>query len=863
MKLRYLAIFFFLITFQTLNAKELKKITLQLSWFDQFQFAGYYMAKQKGFYEDAGLDVEIKPFSFGRDIPKEVNDGNVDFAVGRETLILDRSNNRNIVVLYALFQATPLVLLSTQESRIDSISKFKNRRIMTTIDDSSEVSLKAMINSHNIQMSDLSFVKHSHNIMDLVNKKVDVMSAYLSKTPYDLQQMGVKYHIFDPKKYGFDMYSDFLYTSDEMLHSDPNTVFLFKQASLRGWEYAYSNINESVDVIYEHYNSQNLTKEALQFEAEELKKLSYFGTSNLGEIQEDKLQRIYDLYNVMGLVKNQIQIKDFLAQNNFSTSLIFSQKEQEYLAKKERITMCMIPNVMPYGEMKNGHLIGFFADYVKLLEQKLNVHIDPIQTNSMVQTIEYLKNKKCEIIPGAQITQERKSYLNFTKPYLKIPFVLITQEDKPFITDLHMIQEKRLSMVSGYAITDLIKRKYQDFEFKEVKSIQEAFREVQNGNVYGTIAPLAVALYLIEKNHFKNLKISAKLDEVNYLRMSVVKDDVVLYSILDKVINSIDSSVIDSILNKWLYKQEESDFNYRLLLQMFLFFALVIAAILYRQHLLKKVNKSLTEKVNEKTKELQKINSELEMRIEKEVEKNLKKDRILSRQSKMAAMGEMIENIAHQWRQPLSIISTSASGMRLKKELSALDDKHFYEMIDTINNTVHYLSTTIDDFRYFFKPNKDKAFFSLKRCCERSLELLKPKLQNIELVLDLEEVQHFGFENEMVQVFMNIISNAKDALEHSKVQKKYIFITIHSMTNGVEIEIKDNAGGIPETILNKVSEPYFTTKHKSQGTGIGLYMCEEIISKHMGGKMEVNNQSFLYENTQYNGALFTIYLYND
>lgn len=860
MKLRYIAIFFLLIVFQTLNAKALKKITLQLSWFDQFQFAGYYMAKQKGFYEDAGFDVEIKPFAFGIDIPKEVSDGNYDFAVGRETLILDRTNNRNIVALYALFQATPLVLLSTEESGIDTIAEFKNRRIMTTIDDSSEVSLKAMINSHNIQMSELKFLKHTHNIMDLVNNKTDVISAYLSKTPYDLQKMGVKYHVFDPKKYGFDMYSDFLYTSEKMLHSDPDTVFLFKQASLRGWEYAYANIKESAELIYERYNSQNLSKEALEFEGEELKKLSYFETNNLGEIKEDKLQRIYDLYNVMGLVKNQIEIKDFLAKSNFSMQLSFSQKEKEYLQKKQSIKMCMIPNVMPYGDIKNGQLNGFAADYVKLLEKKLNLRIDPIQTNSMMQTIEFLKTKKCEMIPGAQMTEERKAYLNFTQPYLKIPFVLITKEDKPFVTDIHTLKDKQLSMVSGYAITDLLKRKYQNINFNEVQNIQEAFGDVQRGESYGTIAPLAIAMYIIEKNRVKNLKISAKLDEVNYIRMSVVKDEVLLYSILDKAINSIDSSVIDNMLNKWLYTNERSDFNYKLLWQIVFIFALVMAAILYRQHLLKKVNKSLAEKVNEKTKELQEINSELEVRIQKEVEKNLRKDRILSRQSKMAAMGEMIENIAHQWRQPLSIISTGASGMRLKKELCSLEDKHFYETMDTIINTAHYLSTTIDDFRYFFKPNKDKAYFSLKRCCERSLELIKPKLKDIELVVEIEEVQNFGFENEMVQVFMNIISNAKDALEHSKVDKKYIFITISSQVKGAKIEIKDNAGGIPESILNKVSEPYFTTKHKAQGTGIGLYMCEEIISKHMDGKMEIANQSFVYEGNQYNGALFTITL---
>ena len=142
---------------QTLFAKELKKVTLQLSWLNQFQFAGYYMAKEKGFYEELGLDVEIKPFEFGIDIPKDVNDGKIDFAVGRETLILERIKNPNIVALYALFQSTPLILMSTKESGINHINDFSNKRIMTTIDDASEVSLKAMIASNKIKLENLTF----------------------------------------------------------------------------------------------------------------------------------------------------------------------------------------------------------------------------------------------------------------------------------------------------------------------------------------------------------------------------------------------------------------------------------------------------------------------------------------------------------------------------------------------------------------------------------------------------------------------------------------------------------------------------------------------------------------------------------
>ena len=256
----------FIFSFCTLSAQDLKKVTLQLSWFNQFQFAGYYMAKEKGFYEELGLDVEIRPFQFGLDISKDVNDGKIDFAVGRETLILEKIKNPNIIALYSLFQSTPLILMSTKESGINSISNFSSKKIMTTIDDASEVSLKAMITSNKVKLDNLIFLKHTHNINDLVNKNTDVISAYISKAPFTLQKKGIEYNVFDPKKYGFDMYSDLLFTNQNLINSDLKTVLAFKKASLRGWEYAYSNIEESANLILKKYNTEKLEKNELIYE---------------------------------------------------------------------------------------------------------------------------------------------------------------------------------------------------------------------------------------------------------------------------------------------------------------------------------------------------------------------------------------------------------------------------------------------------------------------------------------------------------------------------------------------------------------------------------------------------------------------
>mgnify|MGYP003445785643 FL=1 len=282
---------------------------------------------------------------------------------------------------------------------------------------------------------------------------------------------------------------------------------------------------------------------------------------------------------------------------------------------------------------------------------------------------------------------------------------------------------------------------------------------------------------------------------------------------------------------------------------------------MYRQRLLKKLNETLIEKVHQKTKKLREINNQLEEKIKKEVDENLKKDRLLSQQQKMISMGQMIENIAHQWRQPLSLITTSVSGLKIKKMLGDLDDEFFNKTLDSVMNTSQYLSSTIDDFRYFFKPQREKEDFYLENCCNRTIDLLEANFleKNIKVICTIDDVKINGYETELIQVLINLLNNSKDALE-SKEDEKLIFIDILRKNNKAIIKIKDNAGGIDEDILDKVFEPYFTTKHQAQGTGIGLYMCQEIVTKHMNGHIDITNTQFKYNEKIHKGTLAVIVL---
>ncbi len=239
------------------------------------------------------------------------------------------------------------------------------------------------------------------------------------------------------------------------------------------------------------------------------------------------------------------------------------------------------------------------------------------------------------------------------------------------------------------------------------------------------------------------------------------------------------------------------------------------------------------------------------------------KEKLLAEQSKMAAMGEMIGNIAHQWRQPLSAITASATGIQMQSEYGILTDEVLDKSCENINTNAQYLSKTIDDFRNFIKGDRVKHQFDLKDNIESFIQLIEgsAKNNNIDIQLSLSDnIIIDGYDNELMQCFINIFNNAKDALKDRNIEHKLLFINTYSEDNMAVIEIKDNAQGISKDVLPKIFDPYFTTKHQSRGTGLGLNMTYKLIVEGMQGSIEAHNIEYDYESYNYKGAIFTIKL---
>lgn len=252
----------------------------------------------------------------------------------------------------------------------------------------------------------------------------------------------------------------------------------------------------------------------------------------------------------------------------------------------------------------------------------------------------------------------------------------------------------------------------------------------------------------------------------------------------------------------------------------------------------------VNEQLEHKTLQLKDLNDNLEQCVLEEIKKRKDQEEMLIQQSKLAAMGEMIGNIAHQWRQPLNALGLVIQNIEFSHENGILDDETMERAAKKANLLTQSMSKTIDDFRNFFKPNKEMAPFSLNDALTQSLYLVEGSFASsgIKIIQELENTPDvYGFFNEFTQALLNILNNAKDALLENEINPAKINICIKSNATHGYVIISDNANGIPVDILDKVFDPYFTTKEEGKGTGIGLYMSKIIIEKNMDGQLLVQN----------------------
>lgn len=569
--------------------KNFKNIILQLQWKHQFQFAGYYIAKEKGYYKDIGLDVEIKEYNYNMDIVKDVIEKKAHYGIGRSSLVINKAQGDKISLLAAIFQSSADILIALKNSNIKTIDDFKNKKIMITGNAQNDLIYLSMLFSHNLSIDDMIIQKHSFNIEDLVNKKTDLMASYISNEPYRLKKIyNLDSIIFAPKDYGFDFYGDILFTHEDRTINNTHEVREFKEATIKGWKYAFENIEETIDLIQRKYNSQNKSKEALNYEAIELGKLAYYNTDKLGDLDIAKIERIFDAYKLMGITKKQINFDNFIFDDTKMNAML-TKKEKEFLSRKKVIKLCIDPDWMPFEKFnEKGEHIGLSSEYFDLFREQLNIPIKTVKTNTWSETLEFMRKRKCDVLSLAMETPSRKKYMDFTSIYMQMPLVLATKLNVTFIDNFNQLKNKKVGIVKNYAYAELIKNKFPYINIVEVKNTKDGLNKVVNEEIFAFIGAVADISYLTQKNFIGEVKISGKFKENLSLSIAVRNDEQLLLSIFNKLIHHLSDDLKNNITNKYMAIKYDPNINHSLLWKSTLIFIIIILISFYWTYTIKK-----------------------------------------------------------------------------------------------------------------------------------------------------------------------------------------------------------------------------------------------------------------------------------
>ncbi|WP_122892753.1 PAS domain S-box protein [Arcobacter peruensis] len=772
--------------------------------------------------------------------------------------------------------------------------------------------------------------------------------------------------------------------------------------------------------------------------------------------------------------------------NLFATNKtdILTQEEYSYLKEKKQIKMCVLPNWLPFEQIdKNGNHKGIAKDIIDLISKQINTPIILIHTKQWTQSLENIKNRKCDILPVAMNTKSRRNSMNFTNAYTSEPFVIATKLDQLFIKDSKAIGNRKIGIVKGYAFIEVLKNNNPKVQIVEVQNVEEGLQKVRKGELFGYIDIMAAIGYNMQKHRIVDLKIAGKLEFNVDLSIASRNDEPLLNTIMQKSLNQISEEQLNTIVNRWIEIKVDQGIDFARIAYALAFFIIVFMLILYKNRSIQIMNKKLIqankdvinqqEMVNKyvlilttdlngiithaneaycktlgfseseligkthsimkhssttseyiakmwevisndfmwegqitnfsKDKKIKHFNIYIESLfhngkkigyrsiseditakyLSEELNKyqkgllslfdkgdvvlfkwknNKNKDveyasesiykltgyknseftsgevdftslvnkkyleeirnksqealsnkskyfkrepyviktkderekwilenvvtlnnsegeitefiayltditehviqqRMMFQQSRTAAVGEMIGNIAHQWRQPLSVISTASTGLKLSLEFDEeINKEQMKETLSKINHHTQHLSKTIDDFRGFFKDDVSSSKNTnlkdtLKKVRELSIDSFNSNF--IQYEEKCEDIYFDYNENILIQALLNIYNNAKDAF--STVQhEKYFYVSIKKEEKAIILKFRDNAGGIKDNAIEHIFDPYFTTKHESIGTGIGLYMTNQIITKQIHGFISVKNVDTSYNNETNKGAQFTI-----
>ncbi|RLA73236.1 MAG: hypothetical protein DRG24_00690, partial [Epsilonproteobacteria bacterium] len=547
-----LSIFFSLFLTISLAAehKDLQHVSVQLEWKHQFEFAGFYAAKEQGYYNELNLDVEIKEYHPDIDTISDVLNGVSTYGMSSSQLILERLSGKNIVQLASYLKQNALILIAKPDIR--TVEDLKNRKVMAAANELKGTSLAAMIQEHHLNTDNINVISHRFNIDAFVNDEIDAMTAFLSNQPFLLDQKQVPYKIFNPADEGIYSYDVELFTSEGEAKNNPLRTQNFIDATRKGWEYALSNKEEIVDLIYHKYSSEK-SKEALLYEADVIHKLMKTDLFKIGAVVPELIQLNTNMYVQLGMVDKHWDLEGFVFDPK-PRQINLTPVESAFI-KAHPIIHFSDVQWEPFASTTGKTYSGIFKEYYKLLSQHTGIKFEFVKIGDGVNfqlVLDALKRKEIDMIDGSGKTEDRKNYALFAGPLMQISLAIVSNKQNRYTT-LESLKEKKIAVAKGSTASEYIKEHFPQIKLIYTDSIDEALSLVSHQKADATVDNLVVLDFMIKDNpYFRHIEISGMSDYAFDLYALIRDDYPLLRQILDKAVQSITQEELLKINNKLL-----------------------------------------------------------------------------------------------------------------------------------------------------------------------------------------------------------------------------------------------------------------------------------------------------------------------
>ncbi|WP_020677923.1 ABC transporter substrate-binding protein [Geopsychrobacter electrodiphilus] len=566
-----------------------EEITIQLKWKHQFQFAGYYAAKEKGFYAEEGLKVNLRPRAVEENYVEDVIKGRAEYGTADASLFLYRAQGNPVVLLAQIFQHSPLIFIAKKESEIVSPYEMIGKKVRFSPEDFNYAPLTATLIETIKDPSRVIVVPQSYDLESFARGDVDVISAYLTDQPYQLKEMGVDFTIINPLNYGIDFYGDNLFTTEAEIQNHPQRVKKVIRATLKGWQYALEHQEEIVDLILAKY-APGENRGLLLHEAAATERMILPEVIPLGNVNPLRYRRIATLFTNAGLAARRDIPEGFFYQDRTARP---KAREQAWLSEHATVRAGVILQGAPLAFIgENGLPQGLVVDFMKTLEGLLGIRFEFV-TGTREELVVKVNRDEIDLIANAGSGGQKNGQpLLNTGPYLDLTTGVFADAEVTYIGDFALLNGRKIAMLRDSTHKKSIEGHYPQISIVPVADIQEGLNRVETGDVFAYMGETLTTYKAIQQKGYEQIHMVGEVPFSNSVHLAVAADSPDLQRILQQGIEQFTPRDRNIIYDKWAplihHKTPDYTWAFRIVA---VILALVLLILLWNRRLAAMVKK--------------------------------------------------------------------------------------------------------------------------------------------------------------------------------------------------------------------------------------------------------------------------------